>query len=149
MVINEYLDNQECKKEYSNFVEDILKQIINNVPDIESRLNLTDMPYKRTEDLLISDLSDRIFDSVAPYYEKYREYVFCEILAEKLANKNYPIIESNPIIDCDENILAKHLYFKLLLLENNLDFANISAAKIDGQLERAKRNCYKAKSTDE
>lgn len=138
-VINEYSKDNEQVTEYSDLLKDILQQIIDKTPNVESKLKLAPLPFERTQDILMSDLSDRIFDSVADYYEQYKRCAFCETLAEKIANKNYPVL------DCDEadsldNLLAKNLYYKLLRDGDFDDIVTISATKIDKQIMRAKNS---------
>lgn len=139
MVINEYSKDNEQVSEYSDLLKDILQQIIDKTPNVESKLKLAPLPLERTQDVLMSNLSDRIFDSVADYCEQYKRCVFCETLAEKIANKHYPVP------DCDEadfldNLLAKNLYYKLLLDADFDDIVTISATKIDKQIMRAKNS---------
>ncbi len=86
LVINEFRKVGEEKKEYADFLEDVLLQIVKSMPKTELKFGYEykAIPYEKTQDNLFSDLCDRIEDSIKEYYQEYRNAVFDEVLAEKL-----------------------------------------------------------------
>lgn len=86
LVINEFRKVGEEKKEYADFLEDVLLQIVKSMPKTELKFGYEykAVPYEKTQDNLFSDLCDRIEDSIKEYYQEYRNAVFDEVLAEKL-----------------------------------------------------------------
>ncbi|MDE5654537.1 MAG: hypothetical protein K2I46_02900 [Clostridia bacterium] len=84
LVINEYRKAGEEKKEYADLLEDVLLQIVKSMPKTELNFEFKAIPYKKTEDNMLSDLCDRIEDSINEFYKEYRNCLFDEMLAEKL-----------------------------------------------------------------
>lgn len=137
LVINEYRKDEEDTKEYSTFIDTVFKQIVKAVLNKEIHHELLNNTYAKNEDTVLSDLIDRVEDSVSKYYAEYQQSMFCDMLAEKLANKNYPVVESveDEAID---NLLAKNLYYQILR-HGNTDLIDIAAPKIDKHIENAKK----------
>ena len=135
LVVNGYRKNNETKKEYSDFVDGILSQIINSVPQKEPNYKFEKMPNKKTDECRLSDLCDKIDNSVKNFYEEFCNSVFCEKLADIIADRNYPIINAQ---DAFDNLLAKNLYYEILK-NGNENFAIIYAPKIGDKLKARKR----------
>jgi len=136
LIINEYREGAGCKNEYADFVGGVLIQVIRQTPKPQSKFAFKKFPNEKTEDTLMSDLLDRIEDSVKEYYEDYRHSLFCEMLADKIADRNYPVI-GNSEVDAFDNLLAKKFYYEILNggCEN---FVHIEAPEICNKIRRAK-----------
>lgn len=128
LIINEYKKGTAAENEYSEFTKNVFTQIALSLPENQNTLNLKNLHYERTEDTLLADFIDKIEDSVRNYYEEYRNSLFNEMLADKIADRNYPVVGVNES-DILTNIIAKNLYFEILQggVEN---FAYIGAPKI-------------------
>ena len=86
LVINEYRKVGEDKREYADFLEDVLSQIVKAMPKDKTKFKCKAIPYEKTQDNLLADLLDGIEDSVKEYYQEYRNALFDEMLCEKLKN---------------------------------------------------------------
>ncbi len=137
LILNEYRKGEEGKNEYSDFVESVLMQVVKATPQAQSKLKLKKMPNEKSEDALLADLIDRIEDSVKDYYEEYRRSLFCEMLADIVADRNYPVI-GNSENDAFDNLLAKNLYYELIKSANG-NYVHIDAPKICDKIKRLKR----------
>lgn len=137
LILNEYGKSGEERKEYSDFVNYVLLQIVKETPKTQSKFKFKNLPNEKTEDNMLSDLIDRIEDSVGEYYEEYRHLLFYEMLADRIADRNYPVIGSSEV-DAFDNMLAKNLYFEILKSANE-SYVHIDAPKICDKILRAKR----------
>ncbi len=89
LVINEYRKEADSKKEYSDFLDSLLTQLVDTAPKSKSKIKLERMPYEKTRDNLIADIRDRIEDSIKDFYNEYKLQMFLEMIAERFAaNKN-------------------------------------------------------------
>lgn len=137
LILNEYRKGEEGKNEYSEFMESVLMQIVNANPQTQSKYKFKKMPNEKTEDALLADLIDSIEDSVKDYYEEYRRSLFCEMLADRIADRNYPVI-GNSESDAFDNLLAKNLYYELIKSASEY-YVHIDAPKICDKIKRVKR----------
>jgi len=137
LIINEYRKCGDEKKEFSLFMEDILKQIIKTANQESAKLVLKKISYEKTEDTMLADLLDRIEDSVKVFYEEYRNNLFCEILADKIADRNYPVV-CNSEADAFDNLVAKNLYYELIKNSDG-NYVHIDAPRISDKIKRVKR----------
>lgn len=138
LILNEYRKGKEGKNEYSDFVESVLTQIVRGTAHTQSKFELKNMLIEKTEDTLLADLIDRIEDSVKEYYEEYRHSLFCEMLADRVADRNYPVI-GNSESDALDNLLAKNLYYQILRGTGE-SYVILDAPKICDKIGRAKRD---------
>lgn len=136
LVINEYNEPLWGVNEYSDFLENILMQIVTATPKTQPKYKYSNLPNEPSPDRLVSDLYDKIEDSVKVRYEEYRRLLFCEMLADRIADKNYPVTNNNEIGALD-NLLAKNLYFELLKKDFD-NYVHIEAPKIDEQIKNRK-----------
>ncbi len=139
LILNEYRKGKEGKNEYSDFMESVLIQIVKATPQTQPKFKFKNIPNEKTEDALLADLIDRIEDSVKDYYEEYRHSLFCEMLADRVADRNYPVI-NNSENDAFENLLAKNLYYELIKSASE-NYVHIDAPKICDKIKRVKREC--------
>lgn len=136
LIINEYQTPFSGKNAYSDFLENILTQIVTTAHKIQPKYKFINLPNEPSPDRQVSDLYDKIDDSVNIYYEEYRRFLFCEMLADRIADINYPVTNDNEIDPLD-NLLAKNLYFELL--KKDFDrYVHIEAPKIDEQIKSKK-----------
>ncbi len=135
LILNEYESDGETR--IAEFIKSVFSQIISEIPLTARTIELRNCSKVKTNDLLLSDLFDRIGDSLGNNIEKYRNSVFCELLAEKIANRNYPIVENNED-EATDNLLAKELYFKILISDDG-NFVHIEAPKICDKIQNLKR----------
>ncbi len=137
LILNEYRKSEEGNNEYVDFMENILMQIVKATPKIQSKFKFKNMPNEKTVDNLLADLIDRIEDSVSDYYEEYRHSLFCEMLADRVADRNYPVI-GNSENDAIDNLIAKNLYFEIIKGASE-NYVHIDAPKICDKIKRVKR----------
>jgi len=135
MIMNEY--ESDGKTRIAEFIKSVFLQIVPEIPQTARKIELRNFSKVKTNDLLLSDLFDRIGDSLGSNIEKYRYSVFCEMLAEIIADRNYPIVENNED-EAFDNVLAKELYFKILLSGDG-NFAHIEAPKISDKIQKLKQ----------
>ncbi len=84
-LIFDAVKDEKLKQKNYDFLKSVLMQIVKAMPKTETVFNLKFFPYQKSDDFLLSDLIDRIEDSVEDYYEEYRLSLFCEMCAEKIA----------------------------------------------------------------
>ena len=84
LIINEYRKVGEGKEEYENFLNSLLIQIVKTTPKQQAKLQLNAMPYEKNQDNMLSDLLDRIEDSVKDYYKEFKRALLEEIIVNKL-----------------------------------------------------------------
>ena len=137
LIFNEYKKGKAEQNEYLDFVENVLLQIVRATPNTQSNLKLNNITSEKTEDVLLADLIDKIEDSVKDNYEAYRRALFAEMLADRIADRNYPVLDYNQV-DLLDNLLAKNLYYELIL-NGREDYVHIDAPKICNKLKRIKR----------
>lgn len=106
------------------------------MPQEKTKFKYENLPNEKSEDTLLANLFDRVEDSVKGYYEEFRHSLFCEMLADRIADRNYPLIDDNQA-DAFDNLLAKNLYNELLS-GGNENFVHIDAPKICDKIKRIK-----------
>lgn len=137
LIINGYRKDDEIKREYSDFVNGVLMQIVKSNPEPQTVYEFRALSYEKSDETLLSDLTDRIDFSVRGYCEEYAHALFCEMLADIIADKNYPVISGSET-DALVNLIAKNLYCDILT-SGNERFVSIDAPKICDKIKRAAR----------
>ena len=137
LIINGYRKDDEIKREYSEFVNGVLMQIVKFSPRSQSECVLKCLPNEKSDETQLADLTDRIDASVREYCEEYAHALFCEMLADIIADRNYPVIAGSET-DALLNLTAKNLYCEILM-SGNERFVTIAAPKICDKIERVLR----------
>ena len=138
LIFNEYRKGESVQNEYSDFLDNVLLQVVRGMPKTSSKLRLNNITYEKTEDIMLADLIDKIEDSVKESYESYRFALFAEMLADRIADRNYPVF-GNSETDSFNNLIAKNLYYELIMSGRD-DCIHIDAPKICHKLRMEKGN---------
>lgn len=138
LVINGNKEIGEPVTEHEQFVNDIYKQFIEKVPARKLNYEFKNLVLEDTLERRLADFSDQLYDSVQSYFKNFENELFCEMLSDKIADKNYPVFEHNEGAAFD-NLLAKNLYQKIIKACGT-DFISFKAPKINEEIEKTKVN---------
>lgn len=80
----------------------------------------------------LADLRDRLYDSVSGYLEVFEGDVFIEKLGERLADINYPAVESDEVSIYKHDIAAE--IYVSVLKENGIKCVGVTIPSIDKEI---------------
>lgn len=118
---------ENLKTEHEEFVIEIYKQFIENMPERATDYKFEKIILKNTMERKIADFCDNLANSVEEYFEDFQNDLIYETLADKIADLNYPVFDYDEEL-AYENLLAKNRYYNIFQ-KQGIDFIHIEAPK--------------------
>lgn len=113
LVINGNKDTGEELTAHNGFVEEIYKKFIENMPEQESHFEFKNFIFEDSMERKLADFCDLLHDSVEEYFKEFQKSFFNEILANKIADTKYPVLNYDENTICS-NLSTKNHYYKIL-----------------------------------